>query len=66
MKKLICLILLVAALACMLSACGLICGLCGKILPGKTYKAYNPNLMTAVEIDVCEDCYQDMGYDIAE
>ncbi len=66
MKKMVCLILLTATLVGMLSACSLACGLCGKILPGKTYKTYHPHLMTAVEIDVCEDCYQEMGNEIAE
>ena len=62
MKKLICVLLLVVTLAMMFSACALKCDKCGKILPGKTYKTYDPNSVTRVEIEFCEDCYKEMGF----
>lgn len=66
MKRLVCLLLLVVTLATMLSACTLRCQKCGKPFPGKTHKTYDPNLVYKVEIEVCEDCYKEMGFEVAE
>ena len=66
MKRLVCMLLLVVTLATMLSACSLTCARCGEALSGKSYKTYDPNLIQKVEIEVCEDCYKEMGFDTAE
>lgn len=62
MKKLICVLLLVVTMAMMFSACTLKCDKCGKILPGKTHKIYDYNSVTGVEIEICEDCFEEMGF----
>lgn len=60
MKKLICVILLVACLVSVLTACGsLTCGLCGEWIFGGGHKTYNPYLMEKRTIYVCDDCYSE-------
>jgi len=57
MKKLICGLLLVVAMATMLTACGKFeCDLCGKEKSGKKYESE----VLGEEVIICKDCHEDL------
>lgn len=57
MKRFICVLLLIAMLATMLTACGKFeCDLCGEEKFGKKYESE----FLGQEILICKDCYEDL------
>ena len=57
MKRFICVLLLIAMLATMLTACGKFeCDLCGEEKSGKKYESE----FLGQEILICKDCYEDL------
>ena len=57
MKRAICVLLLIAVLATMLTACGKFsCDLCGDEKSGKKYESE----LLGQEITICKDCYDDL------
>ena len=57
MKRLICVLMLVAIMATMLTACGKFkCDVCGEEKTGKKYERE----LLGEEIDICKDCYKEL------
>ena len=68
MKKMLYLVALILAMMLLLTACSSKCALCGEKISGKKYTTYHPYAATKQEIDVCEDCYNEINsnFDFAD